>query len=301
MIPISVFGGSDAVTIDEVVARTRVARAAGIPKILFPQVMAIDALTALAVAAREVPDIGLGTAVVPIQGRHPIPMAVQALTVADAAGPGRFTLGIGVTHAPVSEGIYGIPYGEVVDRCREHLEALSGLLSTDRKTDVVGAFLTARLSLPAGVPPPTLLLAALGPKMLALAGRYTDGTVTWMTGPATVATHIVPTLAEAASAAGRPDPETVVGLPVCVTARRDEARGRVGAVMAGAATMRSYQRMLAMEGVAEPVDIALVGDADEVGSRIEELGAAGASELLANVQGDDEEREATMAFLGTLG
>jgi len=301
MIPVSLFSGADATTVDDVVARTRAAEAAGFPRILFAQGLAIDTLTALAVAAREVPGVGVGTAVVPIQGRHPIPMAAQALTVADAAGPGRFTLGIGVTHAPVSEGFYGIAYSEMVERCAEHVEALSGLLSAERKADVVGTYLTARATLPDRVPPPSLVLAALGPKMLRLAGTYTDGTVTWMTGPATVAAHIVPVLAEAAAAAGRPAPEVIVGLPVCVTGRRDDARARIGAAMAGPASMASYRRMLALEQVADPVDIALVGDGDEVVARIEELAGAGATELLANVLGDDEERAATVAFLGALG
>ena len=89
-------------------------------------------------AAVKVPGIRLGTAVVPIQGRHPIPLAQQALTVADAAGPGRFTLGVGVTHAVVSEGWYGVPYRDVVALCEEELEALDGLLSTRRQADVRG-------------------------------------------------------------------------------------------------------------------------------------------------------------------
>src|SRR3954449_11831872 len=96
---IALYGGSDATTVDEVVARVRSAKAEGFGSIWFPQTAALDALTALAVAGREGPDIELGPAVVPIQGRHPIPLAQQALTVADAAGGGRFTLGIGATHA----------------------------------------------------------------------------------------------------------------------------------------------------------------------------------------------------------
>ena len=107
---IALYGGSDATTVDDVVARVRAAADEGFESIWFPQTAALDTLTALAVAGREVPGIGLGTAVVPIQGRHPIPLAQQTLTVADAAGGGRFTLGIGATHAPVSEGWYGIPY-----------------------------------------------------------------------------------------------------------------------------------------------------------------------------------------------
>ena len=111
---VSIYGGSDATTVSEVVARVRAAADEGFPAFWLPQTAGLDALTALAVAAREVPSIGLGTAVVPVQGRHPIPLAQQALTLSDAAGEGRVTLGIGVTHKPVSEGWYGIPYSSVV-------------------------------------------------------------------------------------------------------------------------------------------------------------------------------------------
>ena len=153
MIAVSVWGGADTTTVDAVVARVDAAATEGFGSIWFPQTAGLDALTALAVAAVKVPGIRLGTAVVPIQGRHPIPLAQQALTVADAAGPGRFTLGVGVTHAVVSEGWYGVPYRDVVALCEEELEALDGLLSTRRQADVEGAYLTARLTLSVPVAP----------------------------------------------------------------------------------------------------------------------------------------------------
>src|SRR5580692_5842063 len=133
---ISIWGNHDAGGVDEVVRRVAVAADQGFRSIWFPQTWSFDTLTALAVAARAVPHIRLGAAVVPIQGRHPIPLAQQALTVADAAGPGRFTLGVGVTHAVVSEGWYGVPYRDVVGLFQEELEALDGLLSTRRQADL---------------------------------------------------------------------------------------------------------------------------------------------------------------------
>src|SRR5688572_5999238 len=132
---ISIYGGSDAATVDEVVARVRAAADEGFRSFWLPQTASVDALTALAVAGREVASIGLGTAVVPIQGRHPIPLAQQALTLADAAGEGRVTLGVGVSHKPVSEGWYGIPYKSVVGLCDETLRALDGLLGSTRRAE----------------------------------------------------------------------------------------------------------------------------------------------------------------------
>ena len=300
MTAVSVWGGADVTTVDDVVARVDAAATEGFPSIWFPQTAGLDALTALAVAAVAVPDIRLGTAVVPIQGRHPIPLAQQALTVADAAGPGRFTLGVGVTHAVVSEGWYGVPYSDVVALCEEELEALDGLLSTRRHADVEGVYLTAHLTLSVPVPPPSLVVAALGPKMLRLAGRFSDGTVTWMTGPKTLERQVVPQLAAAAAAAaaaGRPSPRVIAGLPICVTGHREEARDRIRPILAGSARMPSYGRQLAEEGLDDPVDLAWIGDEDEVASRLLALDGIGVTELLANVLGTEEEVARTRSFL----
>jgi F420-dependent oxidoreductase-like protein len=297
---ISVFSGVDATTAAAATDRARAAAADGFDGIWYAQGLALDVLSALVLVAHEVPDIELATGVVPIQGRHPVPLALQALTVSGEAGPGRFTLGIGVTHAVVSEGVFGIPYRSAVALCDEELQALAGLLGPERTATVEGDLLTARGTVGTDAPDPGLVLAALGPKMLALAGRYTDGTVTWMTGPKTLARDVIPALRAAAEVVGREAPRVVAGLPVCVSDDRDGARERVGQVMAGAARLPSYQRMLAAEGVDQPVDIALVGPEAEVAERVAALAAAGATELLANVVGSPEEQEATRRVLGAL-
>ena len=297
MIALSVWGGADTTTVDAVVTRVRAAATEGFASIWFPQTAGLDALTALAVAAVKVPGIRLGTAVVPIQGRHPIPLAQQALTVADAAGPGRFTLGVGVTHAVVSEGWYGVPYRGVVDLAEEELEALDGLLSTRRQADVGGTHLTARLTLSVPVDPPGLVVAALGPRMLRLAGRFSDGTVTWMTGPRTLASQVVPQITTAAAEAGRAAPRVIAGLPICVTSNREEARDRARPILAGSARMPSYGRQLAAEGLDDPVDLACIGDESEVADRLSSLAGIGVTELLANVIGTEEEVARTRSFL----
>jgi len=294
---IAVEGDIDAYTVDEVVRRVRAAATDGFDAIWFPQIWGLDLLTALAVAAREVPGIAIGTAVVPIKGRHPIPLAQQALTVADAAGPGRLTLGLGVAHARQSEGWYGISYSRVVDLCREELEALSSLLSAERRADLTGSWLTARATLTVEGPPPGLVLAALGPRMLALAGRLTDGTITYMTGPDTLRRDIVPRLEDAAAAAGRQAPRVITGVHVCVTNDVARLRREVGALLAPRAQVASYKRMIAAEGIDDVVDLAIIGDADTVLAGIERLARAGATEILAHVEGNPDERVATRALL----
>jgi 5,10-methylenetetrahydromethanopterin reductase len=168
-------------------------------------IFGLDALTALAVAGSQVPGIELGTAVVPTYPRHPAVLAQQALTTATALD-GRLTLGIGLSHKIVIEDMYGYSFDRPARHMREYLSILLPLLdgeqvAFDGETMRAGIGLTTPR--PARVP---VLLAALGPQMLRLAGQRTDGTVLWMTGPATVRDYIVPTLRQAAEAAGRPSP-----------------------------------------------------------------------------------------------
>lgn len=295
------FAGSDAKSVDEAVDRIRAAAADGFGMVWLPQTNGLDAFTVLAIAGREVPDIALGTAVVPIQGRHPIPLALQALTAADAAGPGRLTVGLGVTHPSLSEGWFGVPYRGIVDVCDEVVEALDGLLSSDRRCEVVGDHVTARVSTPLSGPPPGMVLAALGPRMLDLAGRRTDGTVTWMTGPVSLGRDVVPALRRAAEGALRPTPRVIVGIPVCVTDDLTAARERLAPMMERVATMPSYGRKVAAEGVDDPVDLVLLGDEDRVGEHLARFVGAGMTELCANVVGTPDEQARTREFLVSLG
>jgi len=293
------FAGADAVTLDDAVGRTARAVDEGFAAVWFPQTASLDALTALAVVAREVPEPHLGTAVVPVQGRHPIPLALAALTVADAAGPGRFTLGLGATHRPVSEGWFGVPYRGIVDVCAETLEAINGLFSEARTANVEGEHLTARLTTTMTAPAPSLMLAALGPRMVELAGRETDGSITWMTGPRELA-HLVAGLRTAAAEAGRPAPRVIVGIPICLTDDVPGTREALRPLMERVATMPSYRRQVALEGVDHPSEVAVLGDEHTLRARLAELAAIGMTELCAQVVGSPEQQQATREFLGGL-
>src|SRR4051794_33586601 len=192
----------------EVVGQVRAAAEAGFATAWSAQGFGWDALTLLALAGAQVPGIGLGAAVVPVPQRHPLVLASQALTVQAAVG-NRLTLGIGVGIGMMVESMFGLPRDRPVRRLREYLPVLTALL---RGESVVhqGGTLTAvgALSAPGATPPP-VLLAALGPAMLRLAGELADGTVTWMAGPRTLAEHVVPAIGAAAAAAERPAPRVV--------------------------------------------------------------------------------------------
>ena len=294
---ISAWSGTDFRSVGDVVERVRVLADAGFDGVWVPQTFTVDTMTALAVAAHDVPDVAIGTAVVPIQGRHPIPLALQALSVVSAAGAGRFTLGLGVTHRPVSEGFFGVPYGEVVDLCRETLEVLAALFSEGRASDHVGPHLTARGMVMSDAPAPGLVVAALAPRMLAVAGSSSDGTITWMTGPRTLREVVVPVITEAAEGADRPSPRIIAGLPVCVTDDVAVARDAVRPRIEGAAAYASYQRQLAHEGLDDLAELAIVGDADAVTELLAALADLGVTELMADVFGTPDERIATTELL----
>jgi 5,10-methylenetetrahydromethanopterin reductase len=262
-------------------------------------IFGLDALTALAVAGSRVPGIELGTAVVPTYPRHPAVLAQQALTVATAL-QGRLTLGIGLSHKIVIEDMYGYSFDRPARHMREYLSVLLPLLD-GQQASFEGETLRAAIGLttprPERVP---VLLAALAPQMLRLAGQRTDGTVLWMTGQATVRDYVIPAINQAAQAAGRPSPRVVCALPVCVTDDPDGARARANRVFAIYGQLPSYRAMLDKEGAEQPGDIALAGDESTVAGQISALAEAGVTDFVAAeyARGDDAER--TRALLKSL-
>jgi len=262
-------------------------------------IFGLDALTALAVAGSQVPGIDVGTAVVPTYPRHPAVMAQQALTTATAVG-GRLLLGIGLSHKIVIEDMYGYSFDRPARHMREYLDILLPLLDGEQAS-VQGETLRAGIGLstprPGRVP---VLLAALAPRMLRLAGQRADGTVLWMTGPATVRDYIVPAIREAAAAAGRPDPRVVCILPVCVTDDPDGARARANRVFAIYGQLPSYRAMLDREGAAEPGDVAITGPEETVATQIAALAEAGVTDFVAGEYARGDEGLRTRALLKSL-
>ena len=219
---------------------------------------------------------------VPIQNVHPMLMAQRALTLSLASG-GRFLLGLGMTHAAVTEGMWGIPWDKPVRRLGEYLDGLLPLLAGEA-ADAPGQTVTTRgaLMIP-GAPRPDVYIAALGPQLLRLAGRRTSGTCTWMTGPQTLRGHVSPTLRQAAADAGRPEDavRVVAALPVAVTDSVDGARKQAAEQFAVYGTLPSYRAMLEREGYDGPADAAIIGDEATVRDRLDEVRAAGVDEFVA--------------------
>ena len=293
---IAVFGFAP--TIEALTHELKTTRGQGFASYWMPQIFGLDALTALAVAAREVPDIEVGTSVIPTYPRHPMMLAQQALTTQQAIG-GRLALGIGLSHKPVVEGMWGYPFDKPVRHMREYLSALVPLLR-DKRTSFGGETIVSRGQIEVEAPAPPVLVAALGPQMLKLTGQMADGTITWMVGPRTLAELTVPTIGEAAQAAGRSAPRIVAGVPICVTEQPDAARERAARDYADYGQLPSYRAMLDHEGLGGPQDLALIGTADEVASRIETFREAGVTTLAASEFGSPDERAATRQLLVSL-
>jgi len=252
----------------------------------FGQVFTWDVMTLIALAGPRTSRIEIGTSVVPTYPRHPFVMAQQALTV-QAATNGRFTLGIGLSHAPVIEQMWGMSYEKPARHMREYLSVLRPLINDGRvgfKGDVYAT--AAGLQVPGASPMP-VLIAALAPRMLAIAGELSDGTVTWMTGAKTIETHIVPALTAAAK--GRPAPRVVAGLPVAVTGDPAGAKERAAKMFAVYGQLPNYRRMLDKEGADGPADLALVGDEAAVERQIRALASAGVTDFFGAMfpAGDD--------------
>lgn len=296
---IGIFGGDVAATgtIDDHVAAARQAADDGFTGFWLPQIFGYDALTVLAVIGREVPGIELGTAVVPTYPRHPAALAAQAVTTNEASD-GRLVLGIGLSHQIVIEMMYGMSFAKPLRHMREYLSILLPLIH-EGAVDVEGATLTGRVGLSMATRRPfPVLLAALGPKMLGLAGAVADGTVTWMTGPATLSSHIVPTITAAAEEAGRGAPRVVGALPVLLTDDEGAGRARAGKAFAVYDTLPSYKAMLDREGAGGPADVAIVGDEASVGEQLDTLVASGITDFVAvEYSRDPDDQARTRAFL----
>lgn len=260
----------------------------------FGQLFGIDALTITALAGAATSRIELGTGVVPTSPRHPYVMAQQALTV-QGATDNRFVLGVGVSHEVVIKMMFGLSYDRPARHMKEYLSVLLPLLREGRVAYQGELYRTAASVAVPGAKPMQVLLAALAPRMLHLAGAVADGTILWMSGLKTIETHVVPLITAAASEAGRPAPRIVAGLPICVT--EDVAAGREAAakVFQMYGQLPNYRRQLDREGAAGPGDVAIVGDEAAVEKQLRALAGAGVTDLVAPIYPTGDDRAASVA------
>lgn len=293
-------------TVDHMVEQAERAEADGFTSLWYASATAGDPLVAMALAGRATSTIELGTAVLQTYTCHPVLQATRAAAVASAmGGAGRFTLGVGPSHQPVVEGTLGLSYKTPGRHTDEYVQIVTTLLR-GQPVSFAGQEFRVNAGPPdrmdgAGIP---VLVAALGPRLLRVAGEHAAGTITWMANATAIARHVAPRIRKAAADAGRPEPRIVAGLPVVVHDDVADARSRAAEQFAVYSTLPNYQAILARGGVAGPADAALVGDESSVAAQIEALFEAGATDVWAAPfpVGEDRSasRERTRALLKEL-
>jgi len=274
--------GDSARKVAKLVADIGWAESAGLDTAWMPQVPNdFDALTMVALMAGHTTTIELGTAVVPLQAQHPIALARQALSVHAVAG-GRLALGVGPSHHWIVTDMLGLPYEKPAAYTRDYLQVLHAAFENPGDVDVVNDSFTVHnpLDLPAVSPLP-VLVAALGPVMLKIAGEHADGTVLWMADERAIGDHIAPRITKAAADAGRPAPRIVAGIPVCLCANSeiDAAKERANRILAEAETSPNYQRLLDRGDARNVGDLCAAGDMEQILRRFRMFADAGVTDL----------------------
>jgi 5,10-methylenetetrahydromethanopterin reductase len=253
----------------------------------------VDALSVLAVAGTQTSSIELGVGIVPTHPRHPLALAQQAATAQAFCG-GRLTLGVGVSHRPVIEGMHGLSYDRPAAHMREYLSVLTPLLR-DGSVTYRGEFyqVDGGFTVP-GTTNVSVVVGALSPKMVRVAGELADGVVTWLAGPRTLEADIVPELVKAADDASRPSPRVVAAVQVAVCKDADAGRAAAEQIFARYGGLENYQRLLAREGVASPGALAIVGTESVVERQLRRYADVGTTELWPTIFPVGDESEASI-------
>ena len=276
-----------ATKVERMLSDARWAEEHGLRSVWIPQVPdEFDAMTAAALVAQATTRIEVGTAVVPLQTRHPVSLLQQALST-QLVAEGRFTLGVGPSHHWIIEDMIGLPYERPAALTADYLDVLDAAMDGPGMVEVENR--TFHVHNPMHVtdaPRMQVLLAALGPVMLRLAGSRADGTILWLADEKAIETHIAPRINAAADEAGRgSSPRIVAGVPICLC-RPDEvdiAKARADRVLSEATVSPNYQRLLDHGNASGVSDILAAGDESQIRARLASFAAAGVTDLSVRV------------------
>jgi 5,10-methylenetetrahydromethanopterin reductase len=302
--------GRYATKVEKLQADARWADDAGLDTIWTPQIPdEFEVMAAATLMGAATTRIEVGTSVVPIQPRHPVVLAQQALS-AQAVCEGRFTLGIGVSHHWIIRDMLGLPYERQVSTMRCYLDVLDQALAGPGLVEVDNELFTIRQPLDiTDIAPTPVLIAALGPVMLGLAGGRADGTVLWLADERTIATHVVPTITEAATAAGRPAPRVMAGVPVCLCAESEveAAVERTNTTLSEVVASPNYVRLMEHGDAQNIGDVLICGSESAMEQRLHRFAEAGVTDLNARIVALGQNREEikasaerTRAFLASV-
>ena len=259
-------------SLDESVGRAKAAERLGFESVWTTQMPdARDAALVLAAYASATTKIRLGTGVLPIYTRHPTAMAQMATTLDEMSG-GRFILGIGISHKVTVESMWGLHLESPVDAMREYLEVLRTSFR-DGSAAVEGKHFTARWAYSAPRRPDLpIMISALNPRMLELAGEMSDGVVLWMCSPSHIRDHVIPTVAAGREKAGKSMEgfEVVAAVPVCLTSDRAGAQAVFRKTVERYANLPYYRKMMDASGYREALASGAITD-----DMLDELGGLG--------------------------
>jgi F420-dependent oxidoreductase-like protein len=259
-------------TLAESVPRAEAAERLGFESVWTTQLPdARDASLVLAAYAAATHRVTLGTGVLPIYTRHPTAMVQMAASLDELSG-GRFILGFGISHRVTVEGMWGLRLESPVDAMREYLTIVRSSLR-DGGCDFEGSYYSARwmYSGPRRADM-QVMISALNPRMLELAGEMADGVVLWMCSPAYIRDHVVPAVRAGREKVGKSleDFEVVAAVPACLTNDREAAQDVFRQTVTRYANLPFYRKMLDASGFKSELE---AGDASD--AMLDELGGLG--------------------------
>jgi F420-dependent oxidoreductase-like protein len=290
-------GGS---SVDRIVQQAIDAEADGFTSLWFASAVFGDPLVPMAIAGKATSTIELGTSVLQTYTCHPVLQANRAAATAAAMERPGFTLGVGPSHQVVIEDMFGLSYDRAGSHAEEYVDVLAPLLRGEG-VNYSGTHFRVRLPAVNPLPQPvSLLLSALAPRLLRVAGESTAGTILWMANARAIDVHVAPRINAAAEAAGRPAPRIVAGLPVAVHDDVDEAREKAAKDFANYGVLPNYRRILDVGAATGPGDAAIVGDEALVTAQIQSLFDAGATDVWAAPFAVGDDRSASRHRTRTL-
>ena len=284
--------------VERMLADATWAEEAGLASLWIPQIPDdFDALTAAALIGSATSTIEIGTAVVPIQPRHPVVLAHQALSTQAVCG-GRLTLGLGVSHHWVIDEMLGLPYERPAAFMRDYLDVLDQALAGPGMVDVENERFRVHQPMDVtDITPTPVMIAALGPVMLRIAGARTDGTILWLADERAIETHVAPVLEAAAASAGRRTPRIVAGVPICLCGddEVEVAVARANRVLSESEVSPNYQKLLDLGDARTVGDILAAGSEESIRRRLQAFADAGATDVSLRVVPIGESREEKLA------
>jgi F420-dependent oxidoreductase-like protein len=285
-------------TVDESVARAKEAERLGYESVWVTQLPdARDAALVLASYAAVTQWVRLGTGVLPIYPRHPTAMAQMAASL-DELSAGRFILGIGVSHKVTVESMWGLKLEHPVDAMREYVSIVRSSLD-DGSASVDGRFFTAHWSYSAPrrstLP---IMISALSPRMLELAGEIADGVVLGWCAPPYIRDVVVPHVTAGREKAGKSMEgfEIVAVVQASLTTDVPGARSVFRQVAMRYANLPAYRKVMDASGYAEELAAGNVTDA-----MLDDLSAFGDESAIRETLGRYRDAGATLPCVMPMG